>query len=68
VIRLAGIPVQTEDARSLVATLLADDHPHGSEAAARIAHALEVDAAVRDDRMTETARGAKLRERAARLR
>ena len=29
----------------LVATLLADDHPHGPEAAARIAHALDVDAA-----------------------
>ena len=46
VIRLAGIPVRTEDARALVATLLADDHPGGLKAAARIAHALDGDAAI----------------------
>lgn len=45
-IRLAGIPVAEADARGLVATLLADDHPDGLEAAARITHALDVDAAL----------------------
>ena len=45
-LRLFDVPVAKEDARSLVATLLADDHPHSAEAAATIAHGLELGASL----------------------